>query len=41
MKDIDADYYGYCDDDDGILIPFEQEAEKDGNQFQVKSVGIC
>jgi len=29
MKDIDADYYGYCDDDDGILIPFEQEAEKD------------
>lgn len=21
MKDIDADYYGYMDDDDGILIP--------------------
>nr|SVE74314.1 EOG090X09UC [Daphnia barbata] len=29
MKDIDADYYGYRDDDDGILIPLEQEAEKD------------
>merc|ERR1712071_491502 len=29
MKDVDADYYGYCDDDDGILIPLELEAEKD------------
>ncbi|KAG8233483.1 hypothetical protein J437_LFUL014365 [Ladona fulva] len=28
MKDIDADYYGYRDDDDGILIPMEQEAER-------------
>ncbi|XP_067683526.1 pre-mRNA-splicing factor ISY1 homolog isoform X2 [Haliotis asinina] len=28
MKDIDADYYGYRDEDDGILIPQEQEVEK-------------
>lgn len=28
MKDIDADYYGYRDDDDGILIPLEEKAEK-------------
>jgi len=28
MKDIDADYYGYRDDDDGVLYPLEQEAEK-------------
>jgi pre-mRNA-splicing factor ISY1 len=28
MKDIDADYYGYMDDDDGILIPLEMGAEK-------------
>lgn len=28
MKDIDADYYGYMDDDDGILIPLEINAEK-------------
>ncbi|EFA10422.1 pre-mRNA-splicing factor ISY1 homolog [Tribolium castaneum] len=28
MKDIDADYYGYMDDDDGILIPLEMAAEK-------------
>lgn len=31
MKDIDADYYGYMDDDDGILIPLEVKAEKIGN----------
>lgn len=24
MKNIDADYYGYRDDDDGILIPLEK-----------------
>lgn len=28
MKDIDADYYGYRDDDDGILIPLEDKTEK-------------
>lgn len=35
MKDIDADYYGYRDEDDGVIVPFEQEAEKKG------SLGIC
>lgn len=30
MRDVDADYYGYRDDDDGILIPLELEAEKEG-----------
>nr|KAG5711375.1 hypothetical protein BaRGS_006072 [Batillaria attramentaria] len=28
MKDIDADYYGYRDEDDGRIVPAEQEAEK-------------
>lgn len=28
MKEVDADYYGYRDDDDGILIPLEEKAEK-------------
>ncbi|XP_032893116.1 pre-mRNA-splicing factor ISY1 homolog [Amblyraja radiata] len=28
MKDIDADYYGYRDEDDGVLLPLEQELEK-------------
>ena len=30
MKDIDADYYGYRDDDDGVLIPLERLEEKTG-----------
>lgn len=30
MKDIDADYYGYRDDDDGILAPLEQVEERKG-----------
>ncbi|KAK3536529.1 hypothetical protein QTP86_013848 [Hemibagrus guttatus] len=25
MKDIDAEYYGYRDEDDGVLVPLEQE----------------
>ncbi|NWV01659.1 ISY1 factor, partial [Upupa epops] len=28
MKSIDAEYYGYRDEDDGILEPLEQEHEK-------------
>lgn len=28
MKDVDADYYGYRDEDDGILVPLEIEQEK-------------
>ncbi|CAB0037578.1 unnamed protein product [Trichogramma brassicae] len=27
MKDIDADYYGYRDDDDGLIEPFEDLEE--------------
>lgn len=30
MKDIDADYYGYRDEDDGLIVPLEQEVEKKG-----------
>lgn len=30
MKEIDADYYGYRDEDDGIIVPMEQEQEKQG-----------
>ena len=29
MKDIDAQYYGYRDDDDGLLVPIEVEAERE------------
>ncbi|KAG7153406.1 pre-mRNA-splicing factor ISY1 homolog [Homarus americanus] len=36
MKDIDADYYGYRDDDDGVLIPLERKAERKAIQAAVK-----
>ena len=32
MKNIDADYYGYRDEDDGVLVPLEKEAEKEGSK---------
>lgn len=35
MKDIDADYYGYRDDDDGILLPLEARAEKESIQRSI------
>ncbi|KAF7633205.1 AP-2 complex subunit alpha [Meloidogyne graminicola] len=28
MRNVDADYYGYMDDDDGLLIPLEKVEEK-------------
>lgn len=36
MKDVDADYYGYRDDDDGVLIPLEEKAEKIAQQNAIK-----
>lgn len=38
MKSIDAEYYGYRDEDDGILEPLEQEHEKKGMQDSKTSV---
>nr|XP_020836871.1 pre-mRNA-splicing factor ISY1 homolog isoform X1 [Phascolarctos cinereus] len=35
MKAIDAEYYGYRDEDDGILEPLEQEHEKKGGNHPV------
>lgn len=29
MREIDANYYGYLDDDDGVLIPLEEKASKE------------
>ncbi|KAI9584499.1 pre-mRNA-splicing factor ISY1 homolog [Glossina fuscipes] len=36
MKDIDAEYYGYRDDDDGILIPLEERVEYDAIRASVQ-----
>lgn len=30
MKDVDAEYYGYRDEDDGVLLPLEVQYEKQG-----------
>lgn len=27
MKDVDADYYGFGYEDDGVIVPFEREAQ--------------
>ena len=40
MKDIDADYYGYRDEDDGVIAPLEQEVEKKGMKFVDSFQGI-
>ena len=37
MKDIDADYYGYRDEDDGVIAPLEQEVEKKGTNHSKES----
>ena len=29
MREVDASYYGYLDDDDGVLIPLEERASKE------------
>jgi pre-mRNA-splicing factor ISY1 len=28
MKEVDAQYYGFRDDDDGLIVPLELEAER-------------
>lgn len=35
MREVDADYYGYRDDDDGILVQFERVEEKKGIKISV------
>lgn len=36
MKDVDADYYGYRDDDDGVLIPLEEKASRLASQKAIQ-----
>jgi Isy1-like splicing family len=40
MKNIDEEYYGYRDEDDGIILPLEIEAEKLGKNAFLAFV-IC
>lgn len=36
MKDIDAYYYGYLDDEDGVLMKLEEEAEKKARHLAIE-----
>ena len=42
---MDADYYGYRDEEDGIIVPLEQEQEKKGvcmgSSSHLGSPGSC
>ena len=40
-KDVDADYYGYRDEDDGVLVPLEQEIEKEGMSKAISGKEKC
>ena len=37
---VDADYYGYRDEDDGIIVPLEQEREKEGELVKFGAVAV-
>ena len=39
-KMVDADYYGYRDEDDGIIVPLEQEREKEGELVESGAVAV-
>jgi ribosomal protein S26 len=36
MKYVDANYYGYMDDDDGLLIPSEEKCEREAIRKKVE-----
>ena len=36
MTNIDADYYGYMDDDDGLLIPSEEKCEREAIRAKIE-----
>lgn len=40
MREVDASYYGYMDDEDGLLIPLEEEQEKLGNSLSSRRMHI-
>jgi len=36
MREIDADYYGYLDDDDNLLIDQEEKCEKEARRLKIE-----
>uniref|UniRef100_A0A3P9PL03 Pre-mRNA-splicing factor ISY1 homolog n=1 Tax=Poecilia reticulata TaxID=8081 RepID=A0A3P9PL03_POERE len=39
MKDVDAEYYGYRDEDDGVLLPLEAEYERKDEENREETEG--
>ena len=36
MRSVDATYYGYMDDDDGLLIPSEEKCEREAIRAKIE-----
>lgn len=40
MREIDADYYGYLDDDDNLLIDQEEKCEKEARKLKIEAFKV-
>lgn len=38
MREIDAEYYGYLDDDDNLLLAQELKCEKEGSKLRLAKI---
>jgi pre-mRNA-splicing factor ISY1 len=36
LREIDAEYYGYLDDDDNLLVPQEEKCEKEARKLKIE-----
>ena len=36
LREIDAEYYGYLDDDDNLLVPQEEKCEREERQLKIE-----
>jgi pre-mRNA-splicing factor ISY1 len=36
LREIDAEYYGYLDDDDNLLVPQEEKCEREARQLKIE-----
>lgn len=40
MQNVDADYYGYRDEDDGVIVELEQEAQFKALYMALEATGL-
>ncbi len=36
LREIDAEYYGYLDDDDNLLVPQEEKCEREARRLKIE-----